>query len=79
MTLSLFAVNALMIKPQSTLLILSQRLATILRLTDRQLLLMKSGIGYKLTSSCGFTYIGQTRRYLLSKIKEHATSEKSEV
>ena len=25
------------------------------------------------------TYIGQTRRNLLSRIKEHATSEKSEV
>ena len=40
---------------------------------------MKSGIVYKLTCSCGSTYIGQTRRNLFSRIKEHATSEKSEV
>ena len=40
---------------------------------------MKSGIVYKLTCSCEPTYIGQTRRKLLSRIKEHATSKKSEV
>ena len=40
---------------------------------------MKTGIVYKLTCSCGSTYIGQTRRNLLSRIKEHATTEKSEV
>ena len=49
------------------------------RLQDKQPLLMKSGIAYKLTCSCGFTYIGQTRRNLLCRIKEHATTEKSEV
>ena len=40
---------------------------------------MKTGIVYKLTCSCGSTYIGQIRRNLLNRIKEHATSEKSEV
>ena len=40
---------------------------------------MKSGIIYKLTCSCGSTYIGQTRHNLLSRIKEHSISEKSEV
>ena len=41
---------------------------------------MKSGIVYELTCSCGSTDIGQTRRNnLLSRIKEHAISEKSEV
>ena len=40
---------------------------------------MKSGIVHKLTCSCGFTYIGQTRSNLLSKIKDHVNSEKSEV
>ena len=40
---------------------------------------MKSGIVYKLTCSRESTYIGQTGRNLLSRIKEHATSEKSEV
>ena len=46
---------------------------------NKQPLLMKSGIVYKLTCSCGSTYIGQTKPNLLSRIKEHATSEKSEV
>ena len=49
------------------------------RFKDKQPLLMKLGKVYKLTCSCGSTYIGQTRRNLLSRIKEHATSEKSEV
>ena len=49
------------------------------RFKDNQSLLMKSGIVYKLTCSCGSTYIGQNRRNLLSRIKKHATSEKSEV
>ena len=49
------------------------------RFKDKQPLLMKSGIVYKLTCSCGSTYIGQTRRNLLIRIKEHVTSEKSEV
>ena len=49
------------------------------RFKDKQPLLMKSGIVHKLTCSCGSTYIGQPRRNLLSRIKEHATSEKSEV
>ena len=40
---------------------------------------MKSGIVYKLTCSCGSTNIGQTKRNLLSRIKKHATSEKSKV
>ena len=40
---------------------------------------MKSKIVNKLTCSCGSNYIGQTRCNLLSTIKEHATSEKSEV
>ena len=49
------------------------------RLKNRQTLLMRSGIVCKLIISCGSTYIGQTRRNLLSRIKEHATSEKSDV
>ena len=49
------------------------------RFKYKQPLLIKSGIVYKLTYSCGSTYIGQARRSLLSRIKEHATSEKSEV
>ena len=46
---------------------------------DKQPLLMKSGIVSKLTCSCGSIYIGQTRRNLLSRIKEYVTSEKSAV
>ena len=49
------------------------------RFKDKQPLLMKSGIVYKLACSCGSTYISQTWHNLLNKIKEHATSEKSEV
>ena len=49
------------------------------RFKDKQPLLMKSGIVYKLTCSCGSTYIGQTRRNLLSRIKGHATSKKKSV
>ena len=40
---------------------------------------MKSRLVYKLTCSCGSTYISQTRYNLLSRIEKHATSEKSEV
>ena len=40
---------------------------------------MRLGMVYKLTCSCGSTYIGQIRRNLLNRIKDHATSEKSEV
>ena len=49
------------------------------RFTDKQPLRMKLGIVYKLSCSYGSTYIGQTRRNLLSGIKEHATLENSEV
>ena len=40
---------------------------------------MTSGIVYKLTCSCGSTYIGHTRRNLLRRMKEHATLEKSKL
>ena len=40
---------------------------------------MGSGRAYKITCSCGSTYIVQIRRNLLSRIKEHTTSEKSDV
>ena len=49
------------------------------RFRDKQPLLIESGMVDKLACSCGFTYIGQTRRNLLSRIKKDATSEKSEV
>ena len=40
---------------------------------------MRSGVVYKISCSCGCTYIGQTRRNLTTRLKEHATSEQSEV
>ena len=40
---------------------------------------MKSGIVYKSIRSYGSTYIGRTRRILLSRMKKHATLEKFEV
>ena len=46
------------------------------RFKDKQPLLMKSRIVYKLTCSCGSTYIGRTRRNLLSRIKEHLLQKK---
>ena len=40
---------------------------------------MKYGVVYKLTCSCGYSYIGQTRRNLMNSLKEHSSSDKSEV
>ena len=41
--------------------------------------LMKYGVVYKLTCSCGSSYIGQTRRNPINRLKEHFSSDKSEV
>ena len=49
------------------------------RLKDQQKTLMKYGVVYKLTCSCGFSYIGQTRRNLINRLTEHSSSDKSEV
>ena len=49
------------------------------RLKDQQKTLMKYGVVYKLTCSCGSSYIGQTRRNLINRLKEHSSSDKSEV
>ena len=40
---------------------------------------MKYGVVYKLTCSCSSSYIGQTRRNLINRLKEHSSSDKSEV
>ena len=40
---------------------------------------MKYGVVYRLTCSCGSSYIGQTRRSLINRLKEHSSSDKSEV
>ena len=49
------------------------------RLKDKQKTLMKYGVVYRLTCSCGSSYIGQTRRNLINRLKEHSSSDKSEV
>ena len=41
---------------------------------DRQKNLQKYGVVYKLTRSCGSTYIGQTKRNLLTRLKDHNPS-----
>ena len=40
---------------------------------------MKYKVVYKLTCSCGSSYIGQTRRNLINRLKEHSSSDKSEM
>ena len=40
---------------------------------------MKYGVAHKLTCSCGSSYIAQTRRNLINRLKEHSSSDKSEV
>ena len=40
---------------------------------------MKYGVVYKLTCSYGSSYIEQTRRNLINRLKEHSSSDKSEV
>ena len=49
------------------------------RLKDKQKTLMKYGVVYKLTCSSGSSYIGQTRRNLINRLKGHSSSDKSEV
>ena len=46
---------------------------------DKQKTLMKYGVVYKLTYSCGSSYTGETRRNLISRLKEHSSSDNSEV
>ena len=41
---------------------------------DRQALLNRFNVVYKLTCSCGASYIGQTQRNLINRIEEHRTS-----
>jgi len=41
------------------------------RLEDRQALLNRYNVVYRLTCSCGASYIGQTQRNLINNIEEH--------
>ena len=67
-----------MIKSQFTTLMLFQRLEKISASRERT---TSNEIENSIQTycSCGSTYIGQTRRILLSRIKEHDTSENSEI
>ena len=49
------------------------------RLKDRQKTLMKYGVVYRLTYSCGSSYIGQTRRNLINRLKQYSNLDESEV
>ena len=46
---------------------------------DKQKILMKYGVVHGLTCSCGSSYIGQTRRNLINRLKELSSSDKFEV
>ena len=46
---------------------------------DRQALPNRFNVVYKLTCSCGASYIGQTQRNLINRIEEHRTSLSSSV
>ena len=46
---------------------------------NKQKTLIKYGVVYRLTCSCGSGYIGQTRRNLINRFKEHSHFDKSEV
>jgi len=41
--------------------------------------LRRSSVVYKLACTCGSNYIGQTRRNLITRIKEHKFDQRSEV
>jgi len=45
----------------------------------RQALLHLSGVVYQLSCSCGQTYVGQTKRNLITRLNEHRICEESEV
>ena len=40
---------------------------------------MKYGVVYRLTCSCGSSYIGQTRRNLINRLTKHSRSDEFEV
>ena len=43
---------------------------------DRQVLMHNAGLVYKLNCSCGQSYIGQTHRYLVTRIQKHVPNGK---
>ena len=57
----------------------TRKLQSWFSVKDRQALLNRFNIVYKLTCSCGASYIGQTQRNLENRIEEHRTSLSSAV
>jgi len=57
----------------------TRKLQSWLSIKDRQALLNRFNVVYKLTCSCGASYIGQTQRNLINRIEEHRTSPSSSV
>ena len=57
----------------------TQKLQSWFSIKDRQVLLNRFNVVYKLTCSCGASYIGQTQRNLINRIEEHRTSLSSSV
>ena len=57
----------------------TRKLQSWFSVKDRQALLNRFNVVYKLTCSCGASHIGQTQRYLINRIEEHRTSLSSAV
>ena len=57
----------------------TRKLQSWFSVKDRQALLNRFNVVYKLTCSCGASYIGQTQRNLINRIEEHRTSLSSAV
>ena len=53
----------------------TRKLQSWFSIKDRQALLNRLNVVYKLTCSCGASYIGQTQRNLINRIEEHRTSQ----
>jgi len=57
----------------------TRKLQSWFSVTDRQALLNRCNVVYKLTCSCGASYIGETQRNLKNRIEEHRTSLSSSI
>ena len=57
----------------------TRKLQSWFSVKDRQALLDRFNVVYKLTCSCGASYIGQTQRNIINRIEEHRTSLGSSV
>ena len=57
----------------------TRKLQSWFSIKDRQAVLNRFNVVYKLTCSCGASYIGQTQRNLINRTEEHRTSLSSSV